>query len=54
MKRKRIHPKVYRSTLAERIFTAMDPAIADDTIVLYTAMRVVEGKIIMMMSIPNP
>lgn len=54
-KRKRLHPKIYRNTpIAAKIFAAMDPAIANDTVVLYKVMRDLEGKITKMMCIPNP
>ena len=55
MKRKRLTPKQYRNRpVAEKIFAAMDPAVANDTVVLYKVMRDLEGKITKMMCIPNP
>ena len=55
MKRKRKHPKHYRNEpIAEKIFAAIDPAIANDTVVLYKVMRDLEGRITKMMCIPNP
>ena len=54
MRRKRLHPKIYRNTpLAAKVFMAMDPAVADDTIILYKTMRDLEGKI-KLMTLINP
>jgi len=47
MKRKRLHPRQHRieQGTAKQMFTALDPAISDDTIVLYRLVRDMEGKI---------
>jgi len=53
MYRKRMHPKHYRRT-ALKVFTAIDPALRDDIVVLYKQRRDIEGKLIEWMCIPNP